>query len=253
MLTEQIEDSNDKSCQQQSQNPAFILAEAINTIIWQASRRIIAAFIIRLAVLEKQVNAITSEHQENAKWLSSQLIELQGKVGQVSSCQQQLVYSQEAVEKQLTSVLQQIKLLENAASENHLLSQQHYQKHIIEPMVRSLFPVLDMIEDIKRSSQQPEYPKDSAISEVIDCVGEYIRQFLASYGIDSIEHEYGAAFEPQVMKPVKLILTEKVNLDRRVAKCLQAGFRLKDTEVLRLESVALFKYQEPLNDKQNQV
>lgn len=161
---------------------------------------------------------------------------------------QQVIYSQQATEKQLEALISQNRLLENASKESHLLSQDHYQQYIIEPMARSLFAVFDDIENAKRRCRETEHMDSPPVCDVLDAVFIYIRQFLSVYQIEPVKHRPNSKFDPKVMRPVKIVVTENKDLDNRIAKSLQMGFRWQEDRLLRPESVTVFKYEEPLNN-----
>lgn len=165
------------------------------------------------------------------------------RMGQVETKQQQSIYSLEAVKKQLEALLSNKKLLENASSTNQLLGKQHYEDHIIQPLVRSVFPVFDIIEDARKSWKAAGKEMDKQVLEFIDAVRTQLKQLLVNYDVHIIKHKSKDLFEPQQMKPVKWISTDKRMLDGRVADSLQIGFKSGHQRVLRLESVSLFKYQ----------
>ena len=125
-------------------------------------------------------------------------------------------------------------LLENAGKINHLLSQQHYDDHIIQPIVRSVFPLFDIIEDARKCYDN---------SRIFDALLCQLRQFLAVYNVKVIKHSINDKFDPKLMKPIKWLPTADQLQDGLVAESMQIGFCLNSERILRLETVALFKCQ----------
>lgn len=165
------------------------------------------------------------------------------KMGQVETKQQQLIYSLEATRKQLEALASNNKLLENAGSTNRLLGEQHYEDHIIQPLVRSVFPVFDIIEDTRKSWKAVGNELDRQVLEFIDAIWSQLEQLLVNYDVHIVRHRSGDLFEPQEMKPIRWVPADNRMLEGRVADCLQIGFKSGGQRVLRLESVSLFKYQ----------
>jgi len=165
------------------------------------------------------------------------------KMGQLETKQQQLIYSLEVIRKQLEVLASNNKLLENAGSTNQLLGEQHYEDHIIQPLVRAGFPVFDIIEDARKSWKAAGEDLDKQVLEFIDAVWTQLKQLLVNYDVHIVRHRSGDLFEPQEMKPIRWIPTDSRMLEGRVADSLQIGFKSGGQRVLRLESVSLFKYQ----------
>ena len=165
-------------------------------------------------------------------------MQLLHQANKIETKQQQSVYDFESIKQQLENRASVSKLLENASEMNHLLAKQHYDEHVIQPMVRSLFPVLDLIEDARKhwsSSQQ--------VTELFDAVWSQMEQFMAVYDVHVIKHGTNDKFNPQTMKPVKCIAIGDSQIDGCVAESLQVGFKFGKERMLRLETVSLFKFQ----------
>ena len=161
---------------------------------------------------------------------------------QIETKQQQAVYHLEAMRKQFDVMVSNNKLLENASLANQLLGKQHYQDHIIQPIIRSVFPVFDIIEDTRKFWISSGEQVDNRILDFINAVWSQLEQFLVNYDVHIISHNPNDQFDPQIMKPVKWTITDNRKLDGRMAESLQIGFRFGQDKVLRLESVSLSKY-----------
>ncbi|MBI9019456.1 MAG: hypothetical protein JEZ07_19580 [Phycisphaerae bacterium] len=175
---------------------------------------------------------------ENLFLIPEQLMGLSHLLSQIDTHQQKLLNSGNAVKSQLENLTANNALLASASKANAVLSSQHYDDHIIIPMVRSLFPVLDLIIDAQRhwvSSQQ--------ITDLLDAIWVQFQQFLDIYDIHIISNSCNDQFNPQTTKPIKWIGTDDKPLDGLIAESLRVGFQLGTNRMLRFETVSLFKYQ----------
>jgi len=180
---------------------------------------------------------IETAHQSSTQDMAEQNIPLLYQMSQVETRQQQSLYQLEAIKKQLDALMANHKLLENAGRSNELLGQQHYQQHVLEPLLRSVFPVFDLINDSESHQDDPS----SQLGEVLETVWTQLEQFLATYDVHIIRHAPGQNFDPKIMKPMKWVLTADQDLHRRVCRSLQIGFRWGQEQILRHESVSLYK------------
>jgi len=177
----------------------------------------------------------TTQVGENLLPLSSQMNETSTKC-------QQIIYLLQAIEKHNEVFLTKSKLLENASKENQLLSRQHYQEHIIEPMVRLLFPVFDVIEEARNRWSITTDTNVKRFCNTLEQVRIQLIQFFMTYQIELIKYKPGVEFNPKYMKPVKIIHIGRKELSGRVAECLQTGFRQGEQKILRPVSVVLYEY-----------
>jgi len=179
--------------------------------------------------------------------MSGQIVQLSNQVSQVETKQQQSLNSFDSVRQLLENTVSANDLLEKAGQANLLLGRQHYEKHIIEPMLRSLLPVVDIIVDSRKHNKNCSCNS----ANVINSIYSQLLQFLSSYGIEIFTHSTGDKFDPQGMKPIKWEFTSEASLDNSVARSLQAGFRLDQTRILRMETVSLFKFKPSENESNN--
>jgi len=237
--------SCDKGTEDYAQDLTALLANYVKALVKETCLQITVSLTPTLSILERQLSQMASKGQDLAQLISASLVDVKGQLAQIASNQQQIIYYLQAVERQQTVLIQQNKLAENASHENRLLGDQHYQEHIIEPMARCLFSVFDIVENAKRSWHGIDNVTVLSAHEVIDAIAAGLSQFLSIYQVELIEHSPADRFDPQVMRPVKFLPTEKQKLHGCVERCLQVGFRFKQARLLRPESVALYKYQEP--------
>lgn len=198
----------------------------------------IAAMVLGQALLrflERSNSRIAEKILEKLIPMASQLI-------QVETQQKQLNFQLGSVEKVLSNLSSHSKLLENASQTNLLLGKQHYEDHIIQPMARSLFAVIDLIEDAHKSRKNNHGQSDQDQAELIEAIKVQLEQFLHNYGVEVIRHQPNTQFNRQLMKPVSRVSTTDKRLDGLVAGSLQIGFRWNQQRLLRPESVSIYKY-----------
>ena len=175
---------------------------------------------------------------ENLEEVPGQIVNLSNQVSQVETKQQQSLNGLESVKQELEKLGSASKLLENVGEVNQLLGQEHYNRHIIQPMVRSLFPIFDIIADSREFRRHCSCNTNS----LMDSIRSQLQQFLANYDIETIEHEQGDSFDPKTSKSIMWEVTSEERLDKKVAYSLRTGFRSGKERILRTEMVSLFKY-----------
>ena len=189
------------------------------------------------------VELVEHSNDRRSKDIAEHTMPMLCQMGQIETKQQQTIYAIDSIKKQLEILTSNSKLSENANRVNQSLSKQHYEEHIIQPMVRSVFPVFDVIYDAKNFWRNNNQFTEKRTKDLIDAVLTQLKQFLQIYDIQIIEHKSGATFDPQIMKPVRTVTTDHKELSGRMAESLQIGFRLGQQRLLRLETVSLYKYQ----------
>jgi len=177
-----------------------------------------------------------------AEKVLEKLIPLASQLTQVETGQKQTKFQLDSIEKILSNLSSHSKLLENASQTNLLLGKQHYEDHIIQPMARSLFAVIDLIKDAGKSRKDNNCQVDQDQAELIEAIRIQLEQFLGNYGIEVIRHQPNTQFDRQLMKPVSRVSTADKKLDGLVAKSLQIGFRWNQQRLLRPESVSIYKF-----------
>ena len=170
--------------------------------------------------------------------LPEQILRLSHQNHQIETNQQKFMYHFDSVRQNMEKLAATGKLLENAGKVNDALSIQHYQECIIEPMVRSLFVVIDLIEDVQGSSEAAE-----GQNEILNAVKTQLLQFLANYGIEIVRHDQGSPFDPQLMKPLSKVPAQDRKLEGCISQSLQSGFMWNKQRLLRPESVSLYKFE----------
>ena len=180
--------------------------------------------------------------RSNSRIAEKVLGELIPLIAQIEVRQKKSAFHLDSIEKTLNNLSSHSKLLENASQTNLLLGKQHYEDHIIQPMARSLFAVIDLIEDAHKSRKNNHGQSDQDQAELIEATRIQLEQFLQNYGVEVIRHRPNTQFNRQLMKPVSRVSTSDKKLDGLVARSLQFGFRWNQQRLLRPESVSIYKY-----------
>jgi molecular chaperone GrpE (heat shock protein) len=183
--------------------------------------------------------------QSNAQIIRSvleSLIPLGSQLSTVENQQKQSCFQLDSIKQILSDLSSHSKLLEEASKTNRTLTKEHYEQCIVEPMVRSLFPVIDFVEDGKKMWTNNEKFEEEQI-EFLELINTLVLQFLSNYGIEIIRHAPDAMFQPQLMKPVCKVSTTNEELDGCIAESLQVGFRWHRQRLLRHETVSLYTFE----------
>lgn len=218
-----LDDSNAPREPTEESGPGILLSEALGQLLEASSQRCHEGMVEQTMPLLYQVEQITTSQQRFTRQL-------------------------QVIGKQLEVLGANSQLLENASKTNQLLGRQHYDEHVIQPLLRSIFPVFDLIQDARKHWGQEKEPIDQGTIDVIDAVWSQLQQFLATYDVHLIQHQFGEVFDPRQMKPVKWVLTTDQTVDGRVFESLQPGFQMSQGQMLRHETVSLLKYQSPSNN-----
>jgi len=175
--------------------------------------------------------------------LQSHNLQVLSQLGQIETRQQQMAYRLDALAGKLNDFGSLKNLLEQECQSKRILTKQHYENHIIQPMVRTLAPIADMVDDAQKTLDSGPDGTADKVSELVNAVYTQLKQFLNSYGVESIKHRPNARFNPRLMKPVKIVPTTDRNLDGCVAESLLTGLILGQDRLVRPESVSLYRYE----------
>ena len=162
---------------------------------------------------------------EGQKVLQSQLTEMRAEMT--------------GLRKDLTQLMEIRQTLEVANQEFNRLGDLHWQQHIVEPMVRQLFPIFDLAIGL-RSAQRSEGGRDL---EAMKAVQSMLQEFLGTHGIELIRPVRGKPFDPAAMQAIRVIPTTDRQQDKCVLACLQAGFRWSQGAAIRPASVQVSRWQ----------
>jgi len=211
------------------------------------SKEVSNASLYLAEALQRLVDHTIINHSENMKDIPDNIIQLSNKIEEISRKQQESLNSLESIKQVVENTVSSNELLEKAGQTNLLLGKEHYENHIIEPMLRSLFPVVDIIEDSRNHNNLCHCNS----TKVLNSIYSQVLQFLSNYGIEIFSHSSGDKFDPRSMKPIKWEYSSDASLNKTVAKSLQPGFRFEQTRILRMETVSLFKHQQSETENNN--
>ena len=233
----------ERGCRGPAKDATIFVAKWFEKLYSDAGERLLRPIEIQLNSVQNQLVRIQTCQQEEFKFTQGAAKDSCADLRRIGAAQQQLASSVCNIDKQLQSLIVQNELLENISKENRILTQDHYQQCIIEPMVRSLFPIFDEVEEAKQRFQEAGKMNGTAVYEVLDAILIHLLQLLSTYQVTQIKHNPNVKFDPKLMRPVKIISTEDRLLNSYVAGSLRTGFRWRQDKVLRPESVAVYRYE----------
>jgi len=131
---------------------------------------------------------------------------------------------------------------ERLSAELKRLDQRFWDEHVTSLIVRSLFPVYNMITDSQKECAEVGAASldVKGLLEAVECE---LRGYLEAHGVEPFRHKRGARFNSKLMRPARLVVANDKRLDLRVAESLRAGFRLHD-RILRSEAVVVWRFQQ---------
>jgi hypothetical protein len=189
--------------------------------------------------IQELMDIYAVDRSKDSEDIPEKIVRLSNQVSLLEKKQEQLLHHTESIKQLVNNIVSTNNLLERAGEANLLLGKQHYEEHVVIPMLRSLFPIFDLITDYRRHCN---LSGNNANNPIISIYSQ-LQQFASNYDIEIIEHAAGNNFNPRIMKPVGWKGTSEKQLENCVAESLQIGFRLGETRILRLETVNLYKYE----------
>jgi molecular chaperone GrpE (heat shock protein) len=195
-------------------------------------------------MLSKAIIHLCSEIDKNlSEKLQAHNLHVLSQLGQVETKQQQMTYRIEALIKKLDDLGSFKDLLEQEGQSKRILTTQHYEEHIIQPMAKTLAPIGDMVEDAQKTLRSKQDQANDRCVDLVDAIYSQLKQFFINYGIESIRHRPNTKFNPRLMKPIKIVPTTNMELDGCVAESLLAGLLFGKDRLVRPESVSLYRYE----------
>ncbi len=202
--------------------------------------RAVAQFLAMPQVLE-QIQQSQSEQREQIAKLE-EIQSLQGR--SLQSLERLFVKQTEAVE----ALYGKQDCLEQTSRQQTLLSEQHYQQHVIEPLVRRVFPLIDMLLETASGSNGEPFP--NAQTDLLEALRAELYELLAGYGIEPIRVTAGSQFEAKVMKPVRFVPTPRAKKDKKIESVVRPGFR-RGERILRPVMVAVYRFKDSKESSNN--
>jgi len=137
----------------------------------------------------------------------------------------------------LEAFYQRQNCMTEASRQLTLLSEQHFDMHIIEPLARRIFPSIDMLsEKISRCRN------GSSQLDAFEAVKTELLDVLANYGVEPLVVVSKSAFNAKTMKPVSFTSTKQAGKDMTVNAVVRLGFR-REERILRATMVDLYRFE----------
>ena len=140
------------------------------------------------------------------------------------------------VSETIGALYQKQECLENASRQQAMLTEEHYASHVIEPIGRQLFPMID-----HATQALSGRIKANGMAELLEGLRAQLLDVLFRLGIEPIDVEEGTPFDARTMHPLGFTDSDRRARDRTVAAVLQPGFR-RGKQVLRHQGVLLYRY-----------
>jgi molecular chaperone GrpE (heat shock protein) len=139
-----------------------------------------------------------------------------------------------------------LRLLEKAGEKEAGLLDKHYEEHLIEPLVRGLIPLYDMIDESCSRFQEARETTSDAVVSLLDGLRIAFEQFLLIYSVELFRSPASSRLNRQTMQTIQTQPTAEKALDQTVARVLRAGVR-RAGRLLRPQSIVLYRYEQVLN------
>lgn len=150
--------------------------------------------------------------------------------------------------KTIGQLVPAVELLESASKQQQALTEAHYERAVVEPMVAHLLAVVDLARE-GRDQGGPDGDADAGpLREHLQAVSDGLEQFLGAYGVELFRTPAGTKPNRKTARPVQRHLTGAKERDGCVARTLRLGAR-RNQRVLRVEKVAVWRYQPPQEAK----
>lgn len=195
----------------------------------------IAQAIVQMLAMPQTLEQIRQSLSEQDKRIA-QLEEAQALQGQSLQRSEGLV--QEIITG-MEAFYRRQQCMDRASESLSTLSQQHYRRHIIDPLVRRIFPLVDML-----AEASPKGDGEQAMgneSDVLEAFAADLCELLAGYGVEPIPVAAGSAFDPKTMQPVRFVPTLRPKDDKTVEAVARQGFRCDD-RILRSAMVSIYRF-----------
>jgi len=246
----EMKSHEDKTHAELAQRAAALGTQSLELLVKEAVGQSLKPVTAELILLRTQVNGFVAQQPDIVDQVNTRLMAFGKQLTEIKTRLQQIAYALERMEKRQEQFHAEVKLLENAGQERQLLTEEYYRKHVIQPMVRSLLPVFDFVNDSQNGKAGPNNNGELSIQKLADSVLAQLCQFLSAYEIELVQNKGGTEFDPHAMKPTQEVSTYDKRLNNRVAKSLRIGFKDRQQRLLRPESVALYKYCETQSTQQ---
>jgi molecular chaperone GrpE (heat shock protein) len=121
-------------------------------------------------------------------------------------------------------------VLRDMLASHQALSEEHYRRHVLDPIVRVFAPLVDMTYAVRTEE-----------TELVEGIRLQLLEVLAHFDIAPICPRTGSAFERESMKPDSSVRTSIRAEDETVASVTKIGFR-RASRVLRPATVTVRRF-----------
>jgi len=130
--------------------------------------------------------------------------------------------------------------LEHSGRLQALLAEEHYAAHVIDPVCRQLFPLVDFLQDAMCGIEGT-----AGSMQHLRALQDQILELLQTLGVEAVRDSKDEIFDPTIMCPVRRLETDDSRLHGRVAEVVRLGF-CRGTAVLRHQGVTVFHGDSPV-------
>lgn len=140
-------------------------------------------------------------------------------------------------QRMLEAISQKNDLLENASKQQTQLTEEHYSSHVVEPIARRLFLLIDLADQVRNGRGEAERDDEHFIAGFRSQIVETL-QLLGIEEIQTTNDQFDAA----IMRPARICKTDDPIKRNRIREIVRPGFR-RGERVMRELSVTVYKYQ----------
>lgn len=143
----------------------------------------------------------------------------------------------QSVHSRLDTILDHQESLNASVSQNSVLSEQHFESHVLEPLTRRLFPVIDLIDTALKQSGPPA--GGEPVAQTLSAAHDQLTELLAVYGVEAIDVPVGSPFVARFMHAGESRSAPNHQMVGTVASTIRRGFR-EGERVLRPPVVVVY-------------
>jgi len=176
--------------------------------------------------------------------LAGQAKRIKGLVQEVEALKDRVQDSNQlnaSVARQAQIIGEQQVCLNRASEQENALTERFFENNVIEPMVRQLLPVLDVIDEVLWTTDEVSH--SSKHQNLLETVHRQLEEFLATYNIQSTRSMPGDRFNAWCMQPVDAVATADQEDIGRIVASHRRGYCRED-HCLRHEQVVVYRYHE---------
>ncbi len=138
-----------------------------------------------------------------------------------------------------------VRLLERAGENEAKLLDRHYEERVVEPLVRGLIQLYDMINEAWEKFQEAPDSQTKGILSLLDTLKDTFEQFFFIYSVEIFRSPVGTPFDRQTMRTIRTEPTSNRDHNQTVARVLRSGAQ-RLGRVLRPQSIILYRYERVL-------